>query len=131
MSSSLQFILIDDSDFDLFLNKEFLQLAGVRGNIESFDSANNALKFILREGESINESIILLDIHMPLMDGFEFLDKFNLFPDYIKKRIKIIMVSSTVDERDLERALSNPFVVDILSKPLNGEKLRAILNKLE
>ena len=123
MKMDLQYILIDDSEFDLYLNREFLMLAGIKGSILSFDSAPDALSFIIKEGDEMKPSIILLDIHMPVMGGFEFLDKFSLLPDHVKKIIRIFMVSSTLDVKDIERAKSSSLVEDMLNKPLNVESL--------
>lgn len=127
MPQEYQYILIDDSEFDLFLNKEFLTLAGVSEDIISFDSAANALQFIIKESENLKPTVILLDIHMPVMDGFEFLEKFDLFPDHIKKKLRIFMVSSTLDIRDIQNAKDNKNVVDILPKPLNTATLKTKL----
>ena len=124
MTEEYQYILIDDSEFDLFLNKEFLTLAGVIGEIISYDSAADALQFIIKESEGIKPTVILLDIHMPVMNGFEFLEKFDLFPDHIKKRIRIFMVSSTLDVKDIQKAKDSNNVVDMLSKPLNTATLK-------
>lgn len=124
MSNDLQYILIDDSEFDLFLNKEFLLMSGITGPIESFDSAADALAFIIKEGDQIKESIILLDIHMPIMNGFEFLEKFELFPEHIKNKVKVFMVSSTLDLKDRELAKNSKTVIDLLPKPLNVKVLK-------
>lgn len=127
MSNDLQYILIDDSEFDLFLNKEFLLMAGITGPIESFDSAADALSFIIKEGEQIKASVILLDIHMPIMNGFEFLEKFELFPDHIKNKLKVFMVSSTLDLKDREQAKNSKTVIDLLPKPLN---IKVLMDKV-
>lgn len=123
MSKDLQYILIDDSEFDLFLNQEFLQMAGAIELIISFDSAEGALQYIIKESGNLTPSIILLDIHMPVMNGFEFLERFELFPDFVKKKIKIFIVSSTLDQKDIEKAKLSPLVLNILPKPLNTEVL--------
>ena len=124
MNNELRYILIDDSEFDLFLNKEFLLLSGITGPVESFDSATDALAFIIKEGDEVKDSVILLDIHMPIMNGFEFLEKFELFPEHIKSRFKVFMVSSTLDVKDREQAKNSKIVIDLLPKPLNVKLLK-------
>ena len=124
MDNELRYILIDDSEFDLFLNKEFLLMSGITGPIESFDSATDALAFIIKEGDEVKDSVILLDIHMPIMNGFEFLEKFELFPEHIKNRFKVFMVSSTLDFKDREQSKNSKIVIDLLPKPLNVNLLK-------
>jgi CheY-like chemotaxis protein len=70
--------------------------------------------------------IIFLDIMMPVMDGFEFLEEYDKLPDTVKKRIRIIMLSSTESFKDLNRANSNKYVYKFLNKPLTEPVLAAI-----
>jgi CheY-like chemotaxis protein len=72
------------------------------------------------------ETILLLDINMPEMTGWQFLQWFETMTPQVKSMISIFMVSSSVDPRDRERAAANPHVKDILTKPLEAETISAI-----
>ena len=70
--------------------------------------------------------VMLLDIVMPVMDGFQFLEEFEKLPDSVHQKVKIIMLSSSISPRDIDRAASNRFVIKYLNKPLNSRYLQAI-----
>ena len=126
----LQYLLIDDSEFDLFLNEELIAEGIMPGFTKTFKSAEDALKYIIDSGEELPESVILLDLMMPIMNGFEFLEEFSLLSENTKTKIKIFMLSTTVDREDIQKAKANDHIIDILSKPLNMEILKARLNYL-
>lgn len=118
MTSLLHFFLIDDSAFDLFIYEKLLKKSGITDSVKTFNSARDALKFLLGEGSALPETIILLDLQMPDMNGFEFIDEFDHLPDLLKSRIRIFMLSSTIDTRDIEKAKASPYIIDLLPKPL-------------
>ncbi|PKA04651.1 response regulator [Leptospira ellisii] len=73
---------------------------------------------------------ILLDINMPFMDGWQFLDEFKKIQGNLAKNVKIFMVSSSVDERDIVKANSFPEVRGYLSKPLTQDHIQKLYNDL-
>lgn len=124
MVSQFNFILIDDSSLDLFFHGRIISINGLASSVKPFNSAEEALQFLIHENESLTDSIILLDLQMPGMNGFEFIDKFHLLPESLKEKIRIYMLSSTIDTRDLEKAKSSPYIIDLLAKPLDVHLLR-------
>jgi CheY-like chemotaxis protein len=118
MTSLLNFFLIDDSSFDLFIYEKLLIKSGITDSVKTFNSARDALKFLLGEGIALPETVILLDLQMPDMNGFEFIDEFDNLPDYLRSKIRIFMLSSTIDTRDIEKAKASPHIIDLLPKPL-------------
>ncbi len=121
-------LLIDDNDIDNFINKKLLVKTNFAREIIEKKSAGSALDYLRATFEK-NEGlpdIIFLDIMMPVMDGFDFLDEFDLLPDEIKNNCKIIMLSSTESFKDLNRANSNKYVYKFLNKPLTEMVLAAI-----
>jgi CheY-like chemotaxis protein len=70
--------------------------------------------------------IIFLDIRMPIIDGFGFMDEYVKLPDTINTKPKVIMLSSTLDEQDYGRAKEFSQIINFLVKPLSVDKLSAI-----
>jgi len=125
----MEFLLIDDSSFDLFTQEKLLLRSGLTTEVKTFNSAQLALDFLSEQSAEMPETVILLDIQMPGINGFEFIRKYAHLPDAVKNRIKIFMISSTVDITDVEEASANPFIITLLSKPLEIPVLKTLLNK--
>lgn len=120
-------ILIDDSSFDLFIYEKLLIKSGITLSVKTFNSAREALNYLVTNEIEIPETVILLDLQMPDMNGFEFIDNFALASQSLKSKIKIFMLSSTIDSRDIDNAKSSPYIIDLLPKPLEINQLK---NKL-
>jgi CheY-like chemotaxis protein len=92
----------------------------------SFTEATKALEFI-KENSQISESlpdVILLDLNMPIMDGWDFLENFVIIRDNLIKDIRIFIVSSSVDDKDISKSQTYSFVKGFISKPLTPEIIR-------
>lgn len=127
MSQSLSIMLIDDSVVDLFLHERFITLKSIAKKITKFDYAGNALEYLSSLDASEWPDAILLDIQMPLMDGFDFLSKYEKLSELGRQKCNIIMVSSSLDYGDLSKARANSQVVELLKKPLNIDELIELL----
>ena len=92
----------------------------------SFTEAGKWLKF-LEENCEVTEAlpdVILLDLNMPVMNGWDFLDKFEKVRHTLVKDIRIFIVSSSVDEKDISRSQSYASVKGFISKPLTPDVIR-------
>jgi CRISPR-associated protein Cas8b1/Cst1 subtype I-B len=129
MSSSLSIMLVDDNEFDLYLYEKFIQIKKISNQIIKFLSAREALDYLELNKNSTWPDVIILDIHMPVMDGFNFLNFYENFELEKRNSTQIIMVSSTLDSGDNEKVLQNPLVLALLNKPLNMDELIIILKR--
>lgn len=118
METLLNFFLIDDSAFDLFIYEKLLIKSGITSSVKTFNSARDALKHLIRQADTLPDIVILLDLQMPDMNGFEFIDEFDQLPETLRQKVRIFMLSSTIDTRDIEKAKASQHIIDLLPKPL-------------
>jgi CheY-like chemotaxis protein len=113
--------LIDDNDIDIVVNSKLIKLAGISDNIQVFQSCSEAIEFFMGQEDQLllNNNIVLLDIQMPQMDGFECVAHFASLPEKLRSVFRIFMLSSSIDRNDIMRAENNPLVEKILEKPLD------------
>lgn len=116
-------MLVDDNKIDLFIHSEIIRRMPFEKKIQQYTFASKAIEFLKVADSSEWPDVILLDIYMPIVNGFEFLIEYAKFSAQLRRRCKVIMVSSSLDVEDLEKARQNPEVFGFLEKPLNMEKL--------
>jgi len=126
MDQQFNFLLVDDSTLDLFINEKMLKVNQMASSIRKFLDPRECLQFI--QSENTEETfIILLDLQMPIMNGFGFVEAYQDLELNIKKKYHIYMLSSTVDTGDIYKAKSMEGIIDILSKPLDPKMLKKLL----
>ena len=121
-------MLVDDNELDNFINKKLVEADSFADATTIHTSAQSALDY-LKSNAADNAQIpdlIFLDIMMPEMDGFGFLDAFEKLPDSVKTKSRIIMLSTSDSFKDLNRANQNKYVKRFLNKPLNAQVLNAL-----
>lgn len=119
-------MVVDDAHIDRFLLEKLVKKHCFAEEVLSIESASAALKHLSAQQADTLPQVIFLDINMPEMSGFEFLDAYANFPDSIKNACTIVMLSSSLHPDDRERAAGNPYVKIFLNKPLNPERLLEI-----
>jgi CheY-like chemotaxis protein len=125
----IRFLLIDDDDIISVIHPATIQRAIGDSDIEITPSGTEALALIdelIQCGESA-PNYIFLDINMPEISGFEFLDRLTDVERDFLKESKIIMLSSSVNQHDIERAKTYPLIRDFVSKPLTVEYIRDLV----
>ena len=121
----------DDKIFQLTASKT-LKATAMTDTILQFENGEQALRF-LREHTADPESLpdyIVLDINLPMIDGWMFLDDYEHLKSDFPKPINIYMVSSSIDTRDIERARKNVNVKDYIVKPVTREKFMELLKNV-
>lgn len=122
--------IIDDDPIFVFGTKKIMELADFCNNFMVFhdgEEALNHLQPIIEMGKESIPDVILLDLNMPIMDGWEFLDEFTKIS--CKKQIVIYIVTSSVDPADVERAKTYDKITNYLVKPISSKKLQEILTE--
>jgi CheY-like chemotaxis protein len=118
-------MVIDDSYFDRLIAHKVIVLSKVADHVELIESAQKGIDYLkstLHNPSGLPE-IIFLDISMPYMDGFGFLEAFRQLPAAIRGKCRIVMLSSSVNPADIKKAEKSVFVEGFIAKPLSREKL--------
>lgn len=116
-------LLIDDNYIDNFVTRKILEGSNFVEKIVIVRSAAEAIES-LRNG-SIRPDVIFLDVRMPMMGGFEFLEEYEKI-DIDKDSIKIFMLSSSLDPVDLRKSTDNKYITQFVHKPLTAEALEEL-----
>jgi CheY-like chemotaxis protein len=121
MSNYKTCLLIDDNYIDNFVTRRILEGGDFAENVIVSQSAIEAIEF-LRSG-TVRPDVIFLDIRMPGMGGFEFLQEYDKLSIDNKQAIKIFMLSSSLDPTDLKKSSNNKYITQFIHKPITQKTL--------
>ncbi len=116
------YLLVDDNFIDLMINEKTVERFDSEVEIHKAGSGSEALEMLI--SGKVKPDIVLLDIKMPIMNGFEFLHE--LESSKLPVNFKIHVLSSSIDPSDLQEAKDSPIVQSYIEKPLSVEKLNKI-----
>lgn len=129
MKYNYKILIIDDNIIDQIVTKQLLKKTLGITDISTANNGKEGIQWIRDHKSNTEESlIILLDIKMPEMDGFEFLLEYETLPEELKKETQIFMLSSTLNPNDIARAKNNQYVKNLLSKPLPVKEFGEMIN---
>jgi CheY-like chemotaxis protein len=127
MSTIRNYILVDDDPFNNILNSIMIEEALGDVEIKTFEVPEDALAFIPNEYKTSEiPTVLFLDINMPSLTGWEFMEEFEKFVEKIKEQISIYILSSSVDPRDKDKAEANKCIKGFISKSLQSEVILSI-----
>lgn len=117
MEKKLEILLVDDDEMTLFIHEKIMQRCELKTPYRSFNSAQLCLDYLSRDDDDSKLFLLLLDINMPGMSGWEMLE--YLESDLNHLNILVIMATSSVDFEDRKRAEKFEFVIDFIEKPFS------------
>jgi len=122
--NKLNFIVIDDSKLDCFIAERVIRNTGKSNSIISFLKAEEALEHIrCCPTDSDTHTIVFVDIQMPIMNGFQFVEAFDLLPAETREAYSIYVISSSINDVDLRKVHRYSSVKQFLNKPLSSNNL--------
>lgn len=122
------FIVIDDDHINNSVCEKLVGFTFPGASVTSFTDADLALKHL---ADVSAPTLLLLDIDMPDPTGWEVLEQFAQLPAPVKDKVKILMLSSSVNPSDIDRARAADMVGGYILKPLSVAKLQTIINSLD
>ena len=123
-------MLVDDEEIDQKTYQRVLKRSGMVEEILIFTYATDALEYLKSNPEQTVD-VIFLDINMPRMNGFEFLEAATKELGEAFARMVIVMLTTSIDPKDRKRAEDNPLVRDFLDKPLTIGHVEHVANMLD
>jgi CheY-like chemotaxis protein len=125
-------MLVDDNDIDNFINERMIRGCNFSETIYVNTSTRSAIEFLknlsvnknLRKGHL--PSIIFLDINMPILDGFQFIEEFEKLDPSLVEAIRIVMLTSSINPSDIEQSKNYKSVSGFIHKPLTEESLAGL-----
>lgn len=130
--SNIHFHLVDDNDIDISVNVKLLHLAKISDHISTYSSAVKFLAELNEHPEIFSQGrhIILLDIMMPVIDGFECLAELQKMNPQRTQHMHVFMLSSSIDRNTISKAEKFPIVKRVIEKPLDVYQLKMALEDL-
>lgn len=131
-ANQFHFIIIDDSIFDSRIAEKVIQNVDAGAVVTIFHDATKAFDFLkdLPHLNHMQKRVLFVDIQMPIMNGFEFVESFETLPEEVKSNYILYFITSSMNENDIRRGTSYPSVRRFLNKPLTVDMLSGIITGL-
>jgi CheY-like chemotaxis protein len=121
--------LVDDNEVDLFVQKRFIEMKKFADNIVTFSSPSKALEALINNPAHV-PGILFLDLNMPMLNGFEFLERVREKSQDIFNQLRVVVLTSSNSQFDRDRAFSFSNVIRFIPKPLTSQGLDELMSSL-
>jgi CheY-like chemotaxis protein len=130
--SDIHFHLVDDNDIDTSVNMKLLHLANISRHVSTCSSAVKFMATMKENGELFRQGrhVVLLDIMMPVMDGFECLAELEKLDTSLTQHMHVFMLSSSIDRNNISKAEKFAIVKRVIEKPLDVYTLKMALEDI-
>jgi CheY-like chemotaxis protein len=124
-------LLVEDDQTHNFFNSFLIESLALADQVAVAENGADALQYLERagSGEEQMPELILLDINMPVMNGFEFIDTYEKLNEDMKSKILVVMLTTSMRPTDIERAKSYPSIAEYLYKPVSQQTLSDLIGK--
>lgn len=120
-------MIIDDNSIDLYVNAQVIVRSNFGNEVMQYTSASKALEYLSSPAnDHFLPEVIFVDIYMPEMSGFEFMEAYGQLPTTIKEHCSVYIVSSSIDKQDFDRAEADSNIIAFHQKPLSRAFLQTI-----
>lgn len=128
-------LLVDDDPADNYYNNYIIKDAGICNHVKTALDGVEALNYLRKAGDPDHQAkfpkpdLIFLDVNMPRMNGFEFLEAYKNLDDHLKSKILVVMLTTSLNPDDRKKASGYREINEFKNKPLTDETLHEIINK--
>lgn len=132
MDNIKKITLIEDDEVIVYLTKKIIKETNQIELLNVLGNGKQAIDYFIKniENSELLPDIIFLDISMPIIDGWQFLEEFTIIRDKIVKPISIYITTSSISQNDINKAKNVGFISDFIIKPISLENFKAIIEKL-
>ncbi len=120
-----ELLLVDDDETMLYLHERILEKCKIEIPSHSFKNGREVLDYLAGDEAREKKYLVLLDIYMPVMSGWDFLEALNKEPG--KHRVHVVIISSSIELEDLEKSQRYVQVIDYLEKPIKSELMLRLM----
>lgn len=131
MKKNLKLCIIDDDKMFRYAIDKVARQTGLVDEVILFKDGEEGINFLKQHQEKTEQlpDLIFLDINMPIMNGWEFLDEFSMLENRLAKKVIVYVVTSSVDKRDVYRSTAHKLVKEYIIKPFDQHKLKEIFHE--
>jgi len=127
-------LLVDDDNLTNYIHSKAIERSDIDVHVHATQSAREALEFLRHSGsaagtEEPRPGIIFLDVNMPGMNGWDFMEEYRLLSEEQKARIVIVMLTTSLNPEDESRAIANKDIIRFMNKPLKPEMINEIASQ--